>query len=513
MTSGLRPQGRALPPTASPCCKPSVFELTTATLLRGLPRLHIDHCASKHGMLLRTCLNALHAFKQACRADRPYNKLEEMESSIPETGECDLSVPIPRGGPIYVSNMVGPSIRVPHFLNSLLSELQNLEAELSEDSSHHDISVDDLKVFTEDELMDMALREVFEGRENNENHPPLLDQPNAGCHEKYSKRKRRGMNSSVLEGDCIEKVERVVRIKQKQEEDKAAVKLHSFNPVYRINESAHKSARTERMRSLRSTSSTRKVNTVSLQEHIPVQYPEVVLSVEIYHNVRRAVKTQELLVLGEQTLTALRDKIFCSTDQVMHKAGQHDPSGYFLIEDVFCTDLRDPSAIDLTRPILDWLRYSKEEAQKKWEYIITGELQHKQKAIMGEASASHLPHFTSVEMHKIRFCDLSFRLGAGYLYCHQGDCTHTLVIRDMRLMHPDDVHNRAVYPIIMFQLKLRFQKCSVCKIFRATKVTVEDKWTPENPCYFCDECFPLLHLAEDGSPLYTDFIEYDYNHD
>lgn len=31
-------------------------------------------------------------------------------------------------------------------------------------------------------------------------------------------------------------------------------------------------------------------------------------------------------------LTALRDKIFCSTDQVMHKAGQHDPSGYFLIE-------------------------------------------------------------------------------------------------------------------------------------------------------------------------------------
>lgn len=89
------------------------------------------------------------------------------------------------------------------------------------------------------------------------------------------------------------------------------------------------------------------------------------------------------------------------------------------LQDVFYTDLRDPSAIDLTRPILDWLRNSKEEAQKKWEYIINGELQQKQKAIMGEASVSHLPHFTSVEMHKIRFCDLSFRLGAGYLYCHQ----------------------------------------------------------------------------------------------
>lgn len=68
-------------------------------------------------------------------------------------------------------------------------------------------SVDDLKVFTEDELMDMALKQVFEvrssdfspfffsivlyffnlfyyftlqGRENNENYPPLLNQPNAG---------------------------------------------------------------------------------------------------------------------------------------------------------------------------------------------------------------------------------------------------------------------------------------------------------------------------------------------
>jgi len=83
----------------------------------------------------------------------------------------------------------------------------------------------------------------------------------------------------------------------------------------------------------------------------------------------------------------------------------------------------------------------------------------------------------------------------------------------MRLIHADDVQNWAVYPIVTFQLKIRFQKCSVCKIFRATKVTVDDKWTPDNPCYFCDECFSLLHLAEDGSPTYTDFIEYDYNHD
>ncbi|XP_057420919.1 snRNA-activating protein complex subunit-like isoform X2 [Lotus japonicus] len=446
----------------------------------------------------------------------PQEEMDPIDSSFPDTAECDLSVLIPRGGPIYVSNMVGPSTTVPCFEASFLSELQNLEAELCQDSSqlsHHDISVDDLKVFSENELMDMAFKQVFEGRENNENHPPLLNHPNTGCHVKNSRKKKRGKNNAILDSDCLDKVEQIVTIKRNQEEDMAAARLHSFNPVCRTNESSGKSLRTERMMALRSTSSTRKVNSGGLHEHTPVQYPEVVLSVEIYHNVRKGLKTQELLVLGRQTLTSLRDKIFCSTDQVMQKAGQHDPSGFFLIEDIFYTDLRDPSAIDLTRPILDWVQNSNEEAQKKWEYIITGELKQKQKAIMGTVSTPRMPHFSSIEMHKIRFCDLSFRLGAGYLYCHQGECSHTLVVRDMRLMHPDDVNNRAVYPRVTFQLKLRFQKCRVCKIFRATKVTVDDRWTSENPCYFCDDCFALLHLAEDGSPLYTEYLEYDYHHD
>ncbi|KAI3760906.1 hypothetical protein L1987_51308 [Smallanthus sonchifolius] len=69
----------------------------------------------------------------------------------------------------------------------------------------------------------------------------------------------------------------------------------------------------------------------------------------------------------------------------------------------------------------------------------------------------------------------------------RGDCKHIMVIRDMRLVHPEDVQNRAAYPLIMFQSRLRFQKCSCCKIFKAVKVTVDDKWAPENPCYFYDD--------------------------
>ncbi|KAF2312669.1 hypothetical protein GH714_039511 [Hevea brasiliensis] len=113
-------------------------------------------------------------------------------------------------------------------------------------------------------------------------------------------------------------------------------------------------------------------------------HPEVVLCIEVYHNIRHWLKTQEFLVLGRQMLTEMRDMIYCMTDQVMQKAGHYDPSGYFLIEDVFCNDTRDPSAIDYSEPIFDWLTNSKDDALRKWECIISGELQRKQKAVIGE---------------------------------------------------------------------------------------------------------------------------------
>lgn len=81
--------------------------------------------------------------------------------------------------------------------------------------------------------------------------------------------------------------------------------------------------------------------------------------------------------------------------------------------------MRDPSAIDYSGPIFDWLRNSRDDALKKWESIITGELQQKQRAILGNVTPSKLPNFKAVDMHKTRFCDLRFQLGAGYLYCHQ----------------------------------------------------------------------------------------------
>lgn len=431
-------------------------------------------------------------------------------------------IEILRGGPIYTGNMVSHLTRVPDFEDSVLRELKELEDELCMDSSQFyddDLSVDELKVYTEDELMDMALKETFTNRLRDEGNAENSSQPseerssagrnlersgkqeNRKSSTKKKKKKKKKANRLTVDNFIAkaEQLSSIKLIKQKQDEDKAAARLHSFNSSYKFNEYAVPfSDKTERMKSLRSNNSAKWLKALDIREHVAVMNPEIVLSVEIYHNERKWVKTQEFLVLGRQMLTELRDVICCLTDQVMQKAGQYDPSGYFLIEDVFYNDLRHPSAIDYSEPIFNWLRNSKNEAVKKWECIINGELQQKQKALLGSVSTSHLPHFKAVDMHKARFCDVRFRLGAGYLYCHQGDCKHTIVIRDMRLIHPEDVHSRAAYPIVTFQLKQRSQKCSVCKIYMAAKVTVDDKWAQDNPCYFCDYCYSLLH-SKDGN--------------
>lgn len=81
--------------------------------------------------------------------------------------------------------------------------------------------------------------------------------------------------------------------------------------------------------------------------------------------------------------------------------------------------MRRHSAIDYSRSIIDWLENSQEEATEKWDAIVSGALRKKQKELLGDLEASSLPKFKTRHMQKTCFSDLRFRLGNGYLYCHQ----------------------------------------------------------------------------------------------
>ncbi|KMT14965.1 hypothetical protein BVRB_3g064730 isoform A [Beta vulgaris subsp. vulgaris] len=488
--------------------------------------------------------------------------MEKGESSQQISDEESL-VSIPRGGPIFVHDFVSPLTRVSVFESEVFHELESLKAELGSeptDFAEEDISVDELKIYSDEELVAEAMKIAFEDDLEDETSSDMAEDPCCSRAEDYqrmfdadmyascdsstgfssdtsyngdkvdanlNKRKRNTKNKAKskngktkklinhakdnqVDDSYLAKVEHLAKIRQKQEEDKASVKLHSFNREK--DDAAALSSGIETLKYLEAYNCPVKVKCSLTGKPGPIQYPEVILCVEIYHNKCSWQKTQELLVLGSQALTELRDKIRCLTDTVMQKAGAYDPSGYFLIEEVFCNDLRDSSAIDYSEPIFDWLKNQKEEALAKWNCILSG-VGKRRKIPLESKPISKLPNFRSVDMHRARFCDLGFRLGSGYLYCHQGGCKHVIVIRDMRLIHPDDVQNRAAYPLIVYQLKKILKKCSVCRIYKATKVTLDDKLAGENPCYFCDNCYYLLHYSADGTLLYSSFKVYDYLQD
>ncbi|XP_019056939.1 PREDICTED: snRNA-activating protein complex subunit-like isoform X2 [Tarenaya hassleriana] len=455
--------------------------------------------------------------------------------------ESEETSGVPRGGPIYLPNMVGPLSTVPEFHNSLHLLMQDLETYLSANSSSYTQQTGGLKLYTEEELTETAMKEAFREDVDSQN---FLEQPSStshlsDCDQKVSSdegvnlvngaeiannapslksssgtkpKKRMKKAEKKSEEYFLTKVEQLAQIKKMQEEEKATVRLHCLKSCENVKSVTASSEGFERMQSLSSTNHAAKVLPMNqllkppyIKDPLDMRVPEVILCIEIYNSGKS--KTQEFLVLGRQKLTELKDKIHCRTDQAMTKAGKYDPSGYFLIEDIFYNDLRNPLAIDYSKPILDWLWHSKDEALRKWECIAAGEIHRKHKLLSKEVKLD-LPHFSATEMQTTRFCDLSFRLGASYLYCHQGDCKHMIVIRDMRLIHPEDDRDRAVYPRVAYQQKRVVVKCGVCKIYRATKFAADNKWTKKNPCYFCSFCFSLLH-SEEG-PLSCHFPVYDY---
>lgn len=49
------------------------------------------------------------------------------------------------------------------------------------------------------------------------------------------------------------------------------------------------------------------------------------------------------------------------------------------------------------------------------------------------AESHNFPPFSQAKMEDTRFVDLKVKVGFPYLYCHQGDCEHLVIITDIRL--------------------------------------------------------------------------------
>ncbi|KAM9587757.1 snRNA-activating protein complex subunit 3 isoform 3-T3 [Morphnus guianensis] len=156
-------------------------------------------------------------------------------------------------------------------------------------------------------------------------------------------------------------------------------------------------------------------------------------------------------------------------------------SAFFYFEGIFYNDKRYPECRDLSRTIIEW----------------------------SESHDRGYGNLQSVKMEDYTFNDLSLKIGFPYLFCHQGNCEHIIIITDVRLIHHDDCVDRNLYPLLIKKHWLCTRKCFVCKMYTARWVTNKDSLAPEDPCFFCDVCFRMLHYDVEGNKL-GEFLAYPY---
>ncbi|XP_076066585.1 proximal sequence element A Pbp49 isoform X2 [Oratosquilla oratoria] len=198
--------------------------------------------------------------------------------------------------------------------------------------------------------------------------------------------------------------------------------------------------------------------------------------------------SQELLLLGQQKLSELRDAITCINDLAINEDLSTDPmlrhltylpnnsdlypSGFFYINGIFYNDMRDPTAKDYSSVIRSW-------AQR-----------HEQ---CGEMKVAN--------MEAVTFNELELRLGYPYLYLHQGNCEHLMVFTDVRLHHRDDVQEISRYPLLRGTATKLSVSCYICGLLMASWLVWGETRLPMPVAHLCDRCLKLFCYDKDGQKI------------
>ncbi|KAL4640459.1 snRNA-activating protein complex subunit 3 [Arapaima gigas] len=224
---------------------------------------------------------------------------------------------------------------------------------------------------------------------------------------------------------------------------------------------------------------------------------EIILTVNVLYPVifeafKFSRQHMSLQVMGTQKLSELRDAICCVSDLQVHGEFSSTPdmapefiskdlykSAFFFFEGVFYDDMRYPECNPISKTTIEW------------------------------AKSHDFPTFRSAKMEETTFNDLVVKIGYPYLYCHQGDCEHIVIITDIRMVHRDDCLDKNLYPLLTYKHRITTRKCSVCNVYISRWLTTKDQLAPSDPCLFCDVCFRTLHYDKQGNKL-GDFLAYPY---
>lgn len=224
-------------------------------------------------------------------------------------------------------------------------------------------------------------------------------------------------------------------------------------------------------------------------------------------------------ILADSKLTDLIECISCVSENVlpeMHREQPFSPpsgkkirsvpnSGFLLIERTFYYDAREAGSKDLSAPIRSWI-----------------DADQFRKSFLGEHEGKSVQNVT--------WSEVSFQLNKPYQYVHNTACEHYILIEHLRLEHPFDhcphsfwstlpalqqQQQQQLLPPVreVFHARRRRRWCNICELRKATCITMDDRLSKENPCFYCQECFQALHQNAKDEWLYNDFKLYPYYHD
>lgn len=217
-----------------------------------------------------------------------------------------------------------------------------------------------------------------------------------------------------------------------------------------------------------------------------------VLVVQLWPQPSKTTKCRlekEILFRVDQSLTDLRDQIKCQRDYGVPIDLSEDPhqervfrgelfkSGFFLIDDTFYSDMRDPNNSDLSNAIIEWSKNEFATIDDDGNNVKVG---------------SGIGPFYQQRMELFKFEDLKIQLGRPYLYLHQGNCEHLFTITDLKYVTNDLNLQKTQFPFVTamsFGSKADNLKCYICKSRPPHWYTRGNKRLPVDPYFFCENCF------------------------
>ncbi|CAO3650829.1 unnamed protein product [Cunninghamella blakesleeana] len=223
---------------------------------------------------------------------------------------------------------------------------------------------------------------------------------------------------------------------------------------------------------------------------------ELVYTITICYPGQPEKRLQEFKMLGIQKLTDLRDILYCRMDflmsgdrknqrsdgEVLNQHKKKVSASYFFIDHTFYVDQRDPTEPDNS--------------------------EHIRKALNEQNKTNQI--YNKEPMGGITLNELPLKINEPYLFNHQKNCQHVLLIRDIRLIKSKDELIISKYPIATYSWRYTRYKCSMCMIYPAEFITFNDYLSGCSPCYFCKRCYYPFHFNEQGEKV-TTFDVYDYH--